>query len=1186
MAEYRIVASLDPSQVTAGSAKVKQELQGVDTVADSTKRHLQGTFQAPELVAALGSLTTRITSVEGSLDRVAAASLRAGSAQDKAGASSRGAAQGQSTLEAATRRVLQAVDQEAAELMRLNGLLNEAKRLHDAGAITGQQYARVQNLVATSTAGAVTQTGAQRAGYQQLGFQLNDVVASLASGANPMMVFAQQASQLGQALTLISGGGGRGGATAAAQSIGNLQEQAEGVAGTFDQAKSSADVLTAALGRDAAAHTAVAGSATTDARATGGSTVAHAENAVAANAEATALGRSTAGNLADGAAADANAVSHGLLARAKMAAVGFLAGPWSAAVIAGTVVLGTLASKLFETKENVEDLTKKMAEDAKQAALTREAQAAFGNTLDGVTEALRRNRDALKALEEEGKTAARRALEQALQQEIRLKGIRAETAALLEQAKAARENNLQILGGVATPEGKDFAAQNLSAKEDRIAEIEKNLAKTDADIAEAARQREEALSRRVVERQDMDAVEKIRERYDGRNGLIDMARRRALAEGTVATTLAAQVRHLQALRDAEVKIAQDAERRKRPTSDGVDRFRTRQQAIGIAGRELQQGGLRVSENEQFGGVKANHPGMGNDAHGKFAVDVNVGKGITEANVPDLKSRFDELARRYQARGYEVVWNGQFYAAGGDGPTRRAAGHSDHLHIQAPRTIVGMATQSSTEAAAMAEFRREQQEQEQAARRAEQQRDFVQGAVDEAGARGQGSRVDTVAAQIERKLADYRRRFDEDMGAPEKQRITEALTAADARETADRFNTAYVEPLERLRALQGKVGVDREVLNAQLEETARLGRELTPVEKAQIENGIRQGDQLQRQAQLLQEVLAPLKDYQDRIAALNALLAAGTITQTQYNARISELGQAARQSIAEIPGNDPATGQSYADLAARDEETARYQRELADFENNRAQLLKMGLNYNALIEASHRNHVQRMNAIDQSRRQVALTAAQSTADSLLQIAEVSMGRQSAVYKAMFVVSKAFAIADSIIQIQGAIAKALNAPFPENLVQVGIVAAAAASIVSNIAAVKLNLADGGYISGPGGGRDDRIPVNASNGEFMVNADATARNRPLLEAINNGTLIAHSRRANNDNAAAAAGGAGGNSYSFSFGDVVVKTGGGVGPEDGRMIGRDVKAAIGQIVEEKIKQASRSGGQLTRVRPSVMAG
>ncbi|GAC1610347.1 MAG: hypothetical protein NVS3B26_16610 [Mycobacteriales bacterium] len=44
-----------------------------------------------------------------------------------------------------------------------------------------------------------------------------------------------------------------------------------------------------------------------------------------------------------------------------------------------------------------------------------------------------------------------------------------------------------------------------------------------------------------------------------------------------------------------------------------------------------------------------------------------------------------------------------------------------------------------------------------------------------------------------------------------------------------------------------------------------------------------------------------------------------------------------------------------------------------------------------------------------------------------------------------------------------------------------------------------ADGGYISGPGGPRDDVIPAMLSNGEFVVNARATAHHIGLLHEIN---------------------------------------------------------------------------------------
>ncbi|MDR6585524.1 phage tail tape measure C-terminal domain-containing protein [Herbaspirillum frisingense] len=91
--------------------------------------------------------------------------------------------------------------------------------------------------------------------------------------------------------------------------------------------------------------------------------------------------------------------------------------------------------------------------------------------------------------------------------------------------------------------------------------------------------------------------------------------------------------------------------------------------------------------------------------------------------------------------------------------------------------------------------------------------------------------------------------------------------------------------------------------------------------------------------------------------------------------------------------------------------------------------------------------------------------------------------------------------------------------------GADAAAAAPGASDIqGGVTQFAAEGGYISGPGTGTSDDIPARLSNGEFVINAAATARNRSLLEAINSG------RRANGELRFAAGGYVGANSVAPS--------------------------------------------------------
>ncbi|MBB6299901.1 phage tail length tape measure family protein [Rhizobium leucaenae] len=66
----------------------------------------------------------------------------------------------------------------------------------------------------------------------------------------------------------------------------------------------------------------------------------------------------------------------------------------------------------------------------------------------------------------------------------------------------------------------------------------------------------------------------------------------------------------------------------------------------------------------------------------------------------------------------------------------------------------------------------------------------------------------------------------------------------------------------------------------------------------------------------------------------------------------------------------------------------------------------------------------------------------------------------------------------------------------------VAAASPQFAGALASGGVGLfADGGHVSGPGSGTSDSVPAWLSNGEFVVNASATKKNKKLLEAINGG-------------------------------------------------------------------------------------
>lgn len=785
---------------------------------------------------------------------------------------------------------------------------------------------------------------------------------------------------------------------------------------------------------------------------------------------------------------------------------GFLAGPWGIAFTIATIVLAPLVAKLFEGNDALDDAIDKLKKDAQETELNRRAKEAFNRTLEGQI-ALQRE---LNAELEKGIKSQRQQQQQTLRDsENRLKNMRDSRSGIVTAINDAQDRLDKLNEQLRSPP--PFGADEsytlglimaIDRAEKKVNGLKDSLAQRDRDIA--ATERGVRAARVPIQEDEANAaadpIARINRQYDI---MRDNAVAAALGNEQLSRALGGTLTNINRQREAALDAARAQEQLNKANARGagIATFRSREQAIGIAGRELQQAGLRVGENNQFGGVTGNHPGMGS-AHGKYAIDVNEGTGIVEADVPDIRAKFDGAARRYQARGFRVLWNGWVYEANGSGPTRRIpAGqnqHRDHMHLEAPGTIVGKATNASSEA----QYQREEGASAKVQERAE---DFVSAIQNRAASVGlPADRQTQLNAQIDEALAEFTRRFDRVATPDEAASIRKAFTDADARETALRFDDAYVKPLQRLQDLQGKTGLDRDILNAKLDETLRLGRELTPVESQMIENGIRQGDQLSRQAQILQQIKEPLETYRATIEALNALLADGTINQTSYNARIAELGSAAAGAVSGLPGVDPGTGRNYEDLGAVADENTRYAKQLEDFANYRDQLLQMGVDYDALELAARQQHVDNLNGIDKARKDVQLAAAEEIWGSITGIAESAFGKQSAIYKAAFATEKAVAIARSIVAIQTGIAQASTLPFPANLGAMASVAAATASIVSNISSVVLAFKDGGYVNGKGGPRSDSNLARVSNGEFVVNANATASNRPLLEAINSGQQV----------------------------------------------------------------------------------
>ena len=1006
--EYRIVAKVDP-QTAAGSNKVKQDLRGIQTEAKATEASLDKALAKPKAGAA-----AEITKVKDGLQEV----NRTSQALNKSGGA----------LSTTFGGILNSTKGVAAETLRLNTLLSNAKDMFAAGTLSAERYARVQDVV--------------RAGLERTRLASAALNAAQAAGAPAAAV-----------APAVGGGAGVAGAEALARSLEKVAESAK-----------------AADGPLAGTADAVGGLATE------------------------AIG-----------AADGFKDAGGKIG----AFATFLAGPVGIAVGTFIPLLIEMGIEALNSGNEIETMVEQLKEDARQTELAARAKEVYARSMEGVTAAIREQNKELKeniATQRDALTSsaatARRNLDTFRQRQ-------AEAKIELDAAKAALEEQSKRAANVSGTHFGDAARQAVERETQRVRDAQKaydDLGKTVALAEENIRRADAALAQDAA-KSAVDPIRRINEEYDQ---LIKNEIERSVAAKESATTLAAELTLMEKRREKALEAAEAEKKLNKQRSDGVAIFKSQRQALQIAGKELQGQGYKVNEGLDFGGIT---PGAHKSSHIN-AVDVNVGKGVTEANVPDLKAKFDAAARRYQARGYKVLWNGWVYSPGGNGPSYKIpAGqdqHHDHIHLEAPKTIVGKPTGASTESQFNREENQAEREAAAAARVEEQASDFVASVVNRAAQRGlPNNRAGQLQAAIDDAFEDFERRFNRAATAAEKLTIKTALTDANAREQAQHFEEAYNKPLERQIALAGKTGIEREILNAKLDETAKKGEALTAAEEKTIETSIRGNDALSRKAQILEQLRNPLENYRATLEALNGLLADGEINQTSYNARLAEMGAQAAGVTAGLPGVDPNTGMAYSDISAVADENARYAKELEDFETYRDQLLQMGINYDALELAAKQQHIQNLNDIEQARKDVQLQSAEEIWGSLSSIFADGLGKQSALYKAAFATEKAVAIARSIVAISTGIAQASALPFPANLGAMATVAAQTASIVANIRAVTLAFKDGGEVRGPGGPRSDSINARLSNGEFVVNAQATANNKPLLEAINAGQDVTAQRK-----------------------------------------------------------------------------
>lgn len=534
---------------TEGKAQVKNDFAEIAQAGEVSAKRLAATYdeqiaaaeraaeraaRTAEKIAAIAPQTPvqmQVNSAVGSNTRYQSAS--GGIAGDYEGSARRSAAAmkdliaEEERLEQRTRTLLSAIDPVWAAQDRFNREMAEAKALLDAGRISTDQYAAAElrakgALDASATAHGRTaqMSGLARAGYQQLSYQLGDVTQQLAMGINPAVVFGQQFGQIIQALQLM------GDAAPAAAS--------------------GADAVTTAT--------------QTNTGATSANTRAHRANAVAIGESAVAAGVDAGAQGADAAATNTNTAATTGLTAAKARLMAFLAGPWGAAVIGGVTVLGLLASKIEWTKDAVGKATEKLVKQAKEAETTRLAEERYSHTQEGVRKAILDTVAAREKALESSRTSAEQAniaAKENLKEEL---SIRKKTTAQLEWVKGLLDAQRARASGPS--QAADLAALGLPRLQDRHDDLVKRLADQNSLIAKAEAELNATRADLADEaaKRALDPIEQIKRKYEGPDGIIEQAKKKATAEGWVTAELTKQLSLLRQQQAEEIKRAQDRTR--------------------------------------------------------------------------------------------------------------------------------------------------------------------------------------------------------------------------------------------------------------------------------------------------------------------------------------------------------------------------------------------------------------------------------------------------------------------------------------------------------------------------------------------------------------------------------------------------------------------------------------------------
>jgi hypothetical protein len=325
---------------------------------------------------------------------------------------------------------------------------------------------------------------------------------------------------------------------------------------------------------------------------------------------------------------------------------------------------------------------------------------------------------------------------------------------------------------------------------------------------------------------------------------------------------------------------------------------------------------------------------------------------------------------------------------------------------------------------------------------------------------------------------------------------------EAAKAAEKAASAITKQVEALQKQADTLGMSAEALALyNLEQAKATDAQLLQARVAL--DAISAFEKQKEQQEAYKDLVAELRteeeqltdQMRERLAVLDAMQGIEPDERMKVAGRIAG---AATTDAPEFGGLDASVGGPFGELLKIDEAEEKLQEwydtqleMLERFRQDRADLSAVWDEEELALKQQHEDELAR---IEQARQMAQLASAESIFGDLAGLTKTFAGEQSGLYKAMFAVQKAAAIAQSMVAIQTGIAMAAANPFPANLAAMASVAAATASIVSNIGAI--GMAHEGI---------DAIPETGTwlleKGERVTTAETSAKLDKTLSDIQSG-------------------------------------------------------------------------------------